>query len=125
MATRQTDQASVLKQWLLRRVRNTAIGLGIALLLVVGIRATAAQTFTAPAGFMLPEIPAGAHVLVWKIGSDFQPGHVIVYRDVNQRAMFGRVVDTDAASVTVTRDNEPQIAVSRADIVGRVVLNTR
>jgi hypothetical protein len=112
-------------RWFAASGRKHAIHLGVALLLVVVIRGTVAQTFAAPVPAPTGEIPAGARVLVWKLASQFDPGDIIVFRDPAGRAMFGRIVRADDPHLIISRDGEPDRTVARVDVVGRVVLNTR
>jgi hypothetical protein len=73
-----------------------------------------------------PEITIGSRVFVYKLARTFEPGDIILYRRDGMN-MLGRVVQDGPSGgklMIERRDQAPQ-AVAIADVIGRVVFNTR
>ena len=75
-----------------------------------------------------PEIPNGSRVFVYKLARTFEKGDIILYHR-DGKDLVGRVVEPGPSVpgdnlVIERRDQAPQ-AVAMADVVGRVVFNTR
>jgi hypothetical protein len=96
----------------------------IAICLALFVRVAVAETFIA-SGDVLPEVPAGSRVLVYKLASTFEAGDIIVYRE-GTATLLGRVIAADHDGVQVeSGQGKESHAVERTAIVGRVFMNTR
>jgi signal peptidase I len=114
-----------MKNWLLRKAKRAAVAIAVAVVLSIGVRATVAEVFYTPTNAVAPEVPRNARVLVYKLGRTFKAADIVVYRQPDGVAMLGRVVAVDVDRVTIARGDKPVQSVPLAQVVGRVVLNTR
>ena len=72
-----------------------------------------------------PFIPQGSRILVYKLVSAFRAGDVVAFRNLEGITLLG-VVKTDQGGVlTVSRNGEGDREVPHAQVIGRVVANTR
>lgn len=91
----------------------------------VSVRAAVAEVFVVPTDVVAPEVPKGAHILVYKLGSTFEPGQIIAFRD-GDRVLLGRVAGVRPdGTVEVARNGPAAGPLGAKDIVGRVVLTSR
>lgn len=111
-----------------RALRTRWHKLLVTLLLVVAIalpvRLFLLQIFLLKGDSASPELPKGSWVIVWKQPGSFSPGDMIVYNE-GSLALAGRVVKADDKELTVRRNNTGEIAVSRSQVIGKVILNSR
>ena len=106
------------------RVRRLARQLIIAAAIAIPIRAFAVAPYRAAGASVAPEVPAGSHVLAWRIAPTFIPGDIAVYRE-GDHAFLGRVTSIGTDGIVIARNNQPEQAVPRDSIIGRVILTTR
>ncbi len=122
-----TDSRGRIAQWLTRRwrsalFRDLPVGLVIAFVLstfVIG-------NYRAETDAVSPEIPRGSYMLVYKLARTFGPGDIIAYRR-DGKVIVGRVVEAgprDGAVRVQRRQTSPE-SVAAANIIGKVVFNTR
>jgi hypothetical protein len=73
-----------------------------------------------------PEIPPGTHVLVYKLSRTFRPGDIVAYRHHDQ-TWLGRVEEEGPADgeLLLARNDAAPNRIAAAEIIGKVVLNTR
>ena len=92
-----------------------------------GIRTFVLAPYRVPTSAVSPEIPRGSLVFVFKPVRHFPAGDIIAYRFSADEIRVGRVVREDAANgiVHIERRGETPQQVTAADIIGKVVLNTR
>lgn len=105
-------------------LRRLARQLAIAVALAVPVRLFVLAPYRAVGACVAPEIPAGSHVLAWRVAPQFAPGDIAVYRK-GDLTFLGRVTAVDESGLTVARANESAQPVSRANVIGRVILTTR
>jgi hypothetical protein len=117
----RTMSTSLLRTPYLRRVARQ---LAIAVALAVPLRLFVFAAYRAAGACVAPEIPAGSHVLAWRVAPQFAPGDIAVYRK-DDLAFLGRVTAVNESGLTVARANESEKAVARANVIGRVILTTR
>ena len=106
------------------RLRQYARQFIIAIAVALPIRAFALAPYRAESASVAPEVPAGARVLAWRLAPRFTPGDVAVYRD-GDNAFLGRVTRVSANSIVIARNTQPEQAIPRDSIIGRVILTTR
>jgi hypothetical protein len=108
------------KRWLIR--------CAVAAALLLGVRATVAEVFYTVGDSVAPQVPAGSRCLVYKLSAAYRPGDVIAYHpDSGTQTWLGVVKDVNdsTGAVTIGRNRHADTALSRWQIVGRVVANTR
>jgi hypothetical protein len=73
-----------------------------------------------------PEIPSGSYVLLYKLSRTFLPGDIVAYRDHGQTRL-GRVEEEGAGNrdLLLRRNEGGPERFAAAEIIGKVVLNTR
>jgi len=117
------------RTYLKKKVRHASIAAAVLLVLWFGVRATVAEAFKVQGDGVAPLLNKGSRCIVYKLAASYAPGDVIVYKPAEDRSLrfLGIVKDVDAATgdLRVARNGRPEIAVTHADVVGRVVLNTR
>jgi serine/threonine protein kinase len=84
------------------------------------IRTFICQPFVVSSDSAAPEIPAGSHILVWKLSGSFAPGDVIAYAHEG-KTYVGRVLGGAGARLTVNRNGEPDVIIPPLRVVGRVI----
>jgi tRNA A-37 threonylcarbamoyl transferase component Bud32/signal peptidase I len=67
-----------------------------------------------------PEIPAGSHILVWKMAREFSAGDLIAYQH-DDDTYVGRVVSTLEGNIRVSRNHQPEELLRRSVVIGRVI----
>ena len=114
-----TYRHRTLKRWLVRGA--------VAAALFVGVRATVAEVFYAVTDSAAPMVPAGSRCLVFKRTTTYTPGDVIAFRHDPDHTWLGVIksVDDAAGTITLARKDHPDLTVSRWQVVGRVIANTR
>ncbi|MBW8780869.1 MAG: DUF4019 domain-containing protein [Verrucomicrobia bacterium] len=90
-----------------------------------GIRAFVLAPYRVPTSAVSPEIPRGSLVFVFKPVRHFSVGDIIAYHFSADEIRVGRVAQEDAGIVRIERRGETPQPVMAADIIGRVVFNTR
>jgi len=125
MHAQEKQPTSTWRGWLAKKLKKLGVSIAVALVLALGIRASVAEAFYATTDAVAPEVPRNARALVYKLAGTFKPQDIIVYRDGDGVAMFGRVVSADAQNVVVSRADAERVTVPVSDVVGRVVLSTR
>jgi hypothetical protein len=101
------------------------IAAAICVVLVFSIRWAVAEPFYVPGKGAEPSIPQGNRVLVYKLASVFRTGDVVAFRGLEGEKLLG-IVKTDQGGVlTVSRHGESDREVPHAQVIGRVVANTR
>ena len=110
---------SRLQRWLVRGA--------VAAVLFFGVRATVAEVFYAVTDSAAPQVPAGSRCLVFKRTASYKPGDVIAFHHDPNHTWLGVVksIDDTAGTITLARKNQPDLTVSRWQLVGRVIANTR
>lgn len=114
------------RTYLKKRARRWPIEVAVALVLALGIKAFAMQTFRATTDTLSPVVLKGNRVLVNKLTSRLQENDVIVYRD-GDYAKIGLVKDlnTSQDKVVISRNGEDEKTIDTDMITGRVVLQIR
>ena len=92
----------------------------IAIVMALILRAYFVQAFVAATDAAAPEIPQGSHMLVWKLAREFSSGDLVAYRHIGV-VCVGRITGTNGDEITVSHHNRPDVTISRAAIVGRVM----
>ena len=110
-----------------RAGRGTAVSLAVALLLAVSVRWAVAEEYYITSDSVAPAVPRGSRCLVYKLSSAFQPGDVIVYRAGDGGNHYVAIVKQmpNAETLMVERHGDRAERVSRSQVIGRVILNTR
>jgi len=112
-----------------KKVRRLSIGAVVLVVLWFTVRANVAEAFKVEGNSVAPLLNPGTRCVVYKLAAGYAPGDVIVYKPAEDRSrrFLGIVKDVDAATgdLHITRNGRPELSVSHADVVGRVVLNTR
>jgi hypothetical protein len=116
------------RTYLKKKARRLPVTIAVAVVLVFSVRWAVAQPFYVPTDAAAPAVPKGSRVLVYKWASSFSAGDVIVWQDGAGKYMLGTVTPeqgpaTDA--IRLARKGEADRVVRRADVLGKVVLNTR
>ncbi len=113
------------RTYLKKLKRRLPIAVAACLVLAFSIRWAVAQPFYVPGKGAEPLIPQGSRILVYKLASEFRAGDVVVFRNLDGEALLG-IVKTDQGGVlTVSRNGEADREVPHAQVIGRVVANTR
>lgn len=110
------------------RARRWLIRCAVAAALLLGVRATVAEVFYTVGDSVAPEVPAGSRCLVFKLRTAYTPGDIIAFHpDADTHTWLGVVKSADpvGGTITISRKNQPDMTVSRWQVVGRVVANTR
>ncbi len=109
-----------------RKLACNVVYIAVALVAALGARAYVVEVFRVEAQAVRPEVSSGSRVLVYKLARTYGPGDIVLYRRDGRR-MLGRVTQAGPADgkVLVERNGEAPRAVAVADIVGKVVVNTR
>lgn len=84
------------------------------------------EAFSISTDSVAPEIPKGAVLLIDKSVASYAVGDIVVFRD-GGRNFFGRVVTAEPEKdwLAVGRNGEEARRVSKSNIMGRGVMNTR
>jgi hypothetical protein len=94
----------------------------------LGVRATVAEAFYAVTDAAGPQVPMGSRCLVLKRFTGYAAGDVIAFHhDSGNTTWLGIVknVDDVSGAITVGRKDRPDLTVTRSQVVGRVIANTR
>jgi phage repressor protein C with HTH and peptisase S24 domain len=112
-----------------KQLRRVPVALAAVLVLVLGVRAYAAEVFRIGGTSMDPILPNGAHVLVEK-WSDPEVGDIVVFRDAAGINIVATVDAVGEDALTLSKANAsargdwPRL-LDAADVVGRVWLIRR
>lgn len=108
-----------------RRGRRWVVRAAVAAVVLLSVRFAVAEAFYVPSASLAPILPQGSRCLVYKLATHFQPGDVVVYR-AGPHNFVGSVVAVEpSGALRLHRNQSPEVLVPLADIIGRVVLNTR
>ena len=109
------------------RLKRLLIGSAVAATLFLGVRATLAEVFYAVTDSAAPMVPAGSRCLVFKRTATYHPGDVIAFHHDPDHTWLGVIksIDDTAGTITIARKDHEDMTVSRWQLVGRVVANTR
>ena len=113
---RKMHHASRARTRLARLLSQAVVGLALALL----IRTFLVQAFVVSGNSAAPELPAGSHVLVWKLTRNIANGDMITYWH-EDKAFAGRVVRSSEMEVTINRNGWPDETLPMSRVIGRVV----
>lgn len=81
--------------------------------------------YRVPTDAVIPEIPRGSQLLVFKLARDFVPGDFVIYRQGREERV-ARVAQAPAHGVLqIARHNEPLQEIPASSVIGKVILNTR
>ena len=107
--------------WIKKTVWYTLFFLGLGIV----VRAFVLQDFLAMTDAVATDVPQGSHALVFKLARDYLPGDIAVYR-TNGIDELGRVVvaGPNGGYLLVQRHESLQL-IPAADLIGKVILNTR
>ena len=119
--TSQSMKTSLLKSPRLRRIARNLI---VTIAVVLTLRIFVLTPYRAVGASVAPEIPAGSHVLAWKVAPRFSPGDVAVYRE-GDHAYLGRVTGVNANGLSIVRNNQPEQTIAHDLVIGRVIAATR
>ena len=119
--TSKSMKTSFLKSPRLRRIARNLI---VAIAVVLTLRTFFLTPYRAVGASVAPEIPAGSHVLAWKVAPRFSPGDVAVYRE-GDHAYLGRVTGVNAEGLSIVRNNQPEQTIAHDLVIGRVIVVTR
>ncbi len=100
------------------RVKDNRTNTALLFLVVPGLLFV--QPYKIPTNIAAPELPAGSHVIVAKLGVHFAPGDMAVYR-MGKLVYVGRVIQAGPTGIIVNRNGEPDQMVSSSEIVGKVI----
>ena len=93
---------------------------------MLSVRATVAEVFYVPTGVVAPEIPRGSRVLVYKLGSTYEPGQIVAYR-AGAVTLLGRVVKISPTGEIVAQalTEEDEVVSYDCDLdLGQYIKNT-
>jgi signal peptidase I len=105
--------------------RGLPIAVAVCVVLVFSIRWAIAEPFYVPGKGAEPVIPQGSRILVYKLASEFRAGDVVVFHNDEGLKLLGIVKTDQGGNLTVSRNGEVDRQVPRAQVIGRVVANTR
>ena len=114
-------------QWYARRWRTLLFrDLPVVIVIVIVLHAFVIASYRAETDAVSPEIPRGSWMLVYKLACTFGPGDIIVHRREG-KFIVGRVVEAGPRDgvVRVQRRQASPESVAAANIIGKVVFNTR
>lgn len=113
------------RTYLKKLKRGLPIAVAVCLVLVFSIRWAIAEPFYVPGKGAEPLIPQGSRILVYKLASAYRAGDVVAFHNLDGQTLLG-IVKTDRADVlTVSRNGEADRVINHAQVIGRVVANTR
>lgn len=108
-----------------RLKKGVLIAVAVCLVLNFSIRWAIAEPFYVPGKGVEPSIPQGSRILVYKLASVFRAGDVVAFHTLEGEVMVA-VVKTDQGGIsTVSINGEADREVPHAQVIGRVVANTR
>ena len=107
-----------------RRLLYTGATLAFVVVAVFSVRATVAEVYRVPTAVVAPEVPQDARILVYKLGSSYEPGQIVAYRGIEQ-TLLGRVADVPGDLTLVLSRSTGQVTIDTDDVIGRVILTTR
>jgi serine/threonine protein kinase len=123
--------ASVVEKW--HRYRQAAqtlpprswwhkslTSIGIALLMVIPLRAWVLESYIIPVNSMEPELPKGSRVLVWKLTRQFAPSDIIVHKH-GELVWVSRVVSAGDDHLITQRNQWPEETLPNKDVIGKVI----
>jgi hypothetical protein len=116
------------RTYLKKKARRLPVTIAVAVVLMFSVRWAVAQPFYVPSDAAAPAVPKGSRVLVYKWASSFSAGDVIVWQDGAGKYMLGTVTPEQGPAtnaIRLARKGEADRVVRRADVLGKVVLNTR
>ena len=117
------------RTYLKKKARRMSIAAAVLVVLWFTVRANVAEAFIVVGNSAAPLLNPGSRCVVYKLAASYAPGDVIVYKPAEDRSRryLGIVKEVDAATgdFHITRNGHSELTVSRADVVGRVFLNTR
>jgi hypothetical protein len=117
------------RTWFKKFVRKAPLRVGIAVVLGIAVRYSVAQSFYVPGDGVAPAVPRGSRVLVYKLAKFFDPCDVVVFRNSQGVFLIGMIQCEDKHGGWYIQKNSDKgkvtYDVSRDDIIGRVILNTR
>ncbi len=105
--------------------KGLPLALAACLVLALSIRWAVAEPFYVPGKGAEPLIPQGSRILVYKLASDFRPGDVIAFHTPRGPILLGIVKANNGGVFTVSRNGEADREISHAQVIGRVLANTR
>ena len=112
-----------------KRGRRGVVAIAVLIIAFVVIRARVAEAFYVVGDSVAPQLPAASRCLVYKLAANFNAGDVIVYipQDRPRSRFLGIVtgLDPSTGNILIQRHATEQINVPRANIVGKVIANTR
>jgi serine/threonine protein kinase len=107
-------------------MKKTVWSVLVAIVLAIVVRTFVLESFRAATDAVAPDVPQGSYALVFKLARSYSPGDIVAYRS-NGVAALARVVEAgpqDGRLLVQRRDGPPQ-PIAAADLIGRVILNTR
>ena len=114
-------------QWYARHW-GTALFRNLALVVVIAwvLRAFVIGSYRAETDAVSPEIPRGSWMLVYKLARTFEPGDILAYWHEG-KVLVGRVAEVEPRDgvVRVQRRQAAPESLAAANIIGKVVFNTR
>ncbi|MBK8037200.1 MAG: serine/threonine protein kinase [Verrucomicrobiaceae bacterium] len=84
------------------------------------LRAFVVQPFWAATDRASPELPRGSLVVVWKLSRNFAQGELIAYI-YKGRVQLGRITESGAETIVVSRNGTEPSRIPHAQIVGKVI----
>lgn len=113
------------RTYLKKLKRGLPIAVAVCLAFIFSIRLAIAEPFHVPGKAVEPSIPQGGRILVYKLASVFRAGDIVAFRNLQGETLLA-IVKTDQGGVlTVSRNGEADRVVPHAQVIGRVVANTR
>jgi len=100
----------------------------IAVVLALLVRTFVLQLYLVTGNAVTPEVPLGSRVLVYKLAQSYMPGDIALYHNPYGENRVARVMQAGPVDgkLQVQRDDHREaFELAMADVVGRVVLNTR
>jgi hypothetical protein len=112
------------RAWLMRKAKRVAVCAGIAALFLVPVRVFAFGFYRIASDALVPCAGRGDLIMVGFLAQSVAANDLIVYRD-GDRLLAGIVTDASDGAVMKVRHGAREFDLPRAQVVGRVLLQTR
>jgi protein involved in polysaccharide export with SLBB domain len=109
-----------------RWVKKALWSVVVIVVIAVVIRTFALENFRVTSDAVAPDVPQGSYAVVFKLVQRYYPGDIAAYR-ANGLNELGRVIEEGprGGQLLVQRRRESPREIPAADLIGKVILNTR